>query len=341
MMAQPSQILLAHGSGGRLMHDLIHELFQRHFSNDILDELTDSAVISKLPDGDYDICFTTDSYVVNPLFFPGGDIGKLAVCGTVNDLAVVGAQPLYISCGFIIEEGLDYDTLAKIVESMAEVAKREGIKIVTGDTKVVEKRSADKLFINTSGIGLKPKHLQLGTQYVRPGDKVIINGTIGEHELAILLARGEFKFEARIQTDCAALTGLIQNVLKVTDKVKFMRDPTRGGLATTLNELVSGMEFGILIHETRIPVRDEVRAICEILGYDPLYLANEGKVVIVVAQEAAEPVLHVMREHPLGKDSQIIGEVVDEPKGKVILRTEIGGHRIIDMLTGVQLPRIC
>ena len=323
------------------MHDLIHELFQHHFSNDILDELTDSAVISKLPDGDYDICFTTDSYVVNPLFFPGGDIGKLAVCGTVNDLAVVGAQPLYISCGFIIEEGLDYDTLAKIVESMAEVAKREGIKIVTGDTKVVEKHSADKLFINTSGIGLKPKQLQLGTQYVRPGDKVIINGTIGEHELAILLARGEFEFEARIQTDCAALTGLIQDVLKVTDKVKFMRDPTRGGLATTLNELVSGMGFGILIHETRIPVRDEVRAICEILGYDPLYLANEGKVVIVVAQEAAEPVLHVMREHPLGKDSQIIGEVVDEPKGKVILRTEIGGHRIIDMLTGVQLPRIC
>lgn len=323
------------------MHDLIHELFQRHFSNDILDELTDSAVISKLPDGDYDICFTTDSYVVNPLFFPGGDIGKLAVCGTINDLAVVGAQPLYISCGFIIEEGLDYDTLAKIVESMAEVAKREGIKIVTGDTKVVEKRSADKLFINTSGIGLKPKHLQLGTQYVRPGDKVIINGTIGEHELAILLARGEFEFDARIQTDCAALTGLIQDVLKVTDKVKFMRDPTRGGLATTLNELVSGMGFGILIHETHIPVRDEVRAICEILGYDPLYLANEGKVVIVVAQEAAEPVLHVMREHPLGKDSQIIGEVVDEPKGKVILRTEIGGHRIIDMPTGVQLPRIC
>ena len=323
------------------MHDLIHELFQHHFSNDILDELTDSAVISKLPDGDYDICFTTDSYVVNPLFFPGGDIGKLAVCGTVNDLAVVGAQPLYISCGFIIEEGLDYDTLAKIVESMAEVAKREGIKIVTGDTKVVEKRSADKLFINTSGIGLKPKQLQLGTQYVRPGDKVIINGTIGEHELAILLARGEFEFEARIQTDCTALTGLIRDVLKVTDKVKFMRDPTRGGLATTLNELVSGMEFGILIHETRIPVRDEVRAICEILGYDPLYLANEGKVVIVVAQEAAEPVLQVMREHPLGKDSQIIGEVVDEPKGKVILRTEIGGHRIIDMLTGVQLPRIC
>ena len=323
------------------MHDLIHELFQHHFSNDILDELTDSAVISKLPDGDYDICFTTDSYVVNPLFFPGGDIGKLAVCGTVNDLAVVGAQPLYISCGFIIEEGLDYDTLAKIVESMAEVAKREGIKIVTGDTKVVEKRSADKLFINTSGIGLKPKQLQLGTQYVRPGDKVIINGTIGEHELAILLARGEFEFEARIQTDCAALTGLIQDVLKVTDKVKFMRDPTRGGLATTLNELVSGMGFGILIHETRIPVRDEVRAICEILGYDPLYLANEGKVVIVVAQEAAEPVLQVMREHPLGKDSEIIGEVVDEPKGKVILRTEIGGHRIIDMLTGVQLPRIC
>jgi len=176
---------------------------------------------------------------------------------------------------------------------------------------------------------------------VRPGDKVIINGTIGEHELAILLARGEFEFEARIQTDCAALTGLIQDVLKVTDKVKFMRDPTRGGLATTLNELVSGMGFGILIHETRIPVRDEVRAICEILGYDPLYLANEGKVVIVVAQEAAEPVLQVMREHPLGKDSEIIGEVVDEPKGKVILRTEIGGHRIIDMLTGVQLPRIC
>jgi len=343
IMGNRQKILLAHGSGGRLMHSLIGELFQKKFSNEILDELSDSAVIELLPSkgGSCSLCFTTDSYVVRPLFFPGGDIGKLAICGTINDLAVVGAKPLYISCGFIIEEGLDWEVLEKISESMAQVADTEGVKIVTGDVKVVEHNSADKLFINTSGIGVRDEGVNLCKKAILPGDKIIINGSIGEHGLAVLAARGQFDFQAKITSDCAPLSDLIMRVIQYSKNIKFMRDPTRGGLATVLNEMVSEMGFGAELFEEHIPIKEEVKALCEILGFDPLYIANEGKVMVVVSEEGAEPVLELMRRHPLGKESQIIGEIVEAPKAKVIMKTKIGGTRVIDMLIGDQLPRIC
>lgn len=344
------KILLAHGGGGRLMHELVEELFKKKFSNEILDELADSAVIKSLPSKDSYLCFTTDSYTVNPLIFPGGDIGKLAICGTINDLAVMGAKPLFISTGFIIEEGLDYDTLAKITQSMAEAAAQEDVKIVTGDVKVVEKNSVDKLFINTSGIGTRDRMVNLSRKAILPGDKVIINGSIGEHELAILAARGDFDFQTEIKSDCAPLADLIQKIINLRKSpsqsaaisgIKFMRDPTRGGLATTLNELVDGMDFGVSIYEKDIPINEEVNAACELLGFDPLYMANEGRVVVVLAEGDAEAVLEAMRNHPLGKGGQIIGEIIKEPKEKVVMKTKIGGGRIIDMLVGDQLPRIC
>ena len=349
-MANKGKILLAHGGGGRLMHELVEGLFKKKFSNEILDELGDSAVIKSFPSKDSYLCFTTDSYTVNPLFFPGGDIGKLAICGTINDLAVMGVKPLFISAGFIIEEGLDYEILAKITQSMAEVVAQEGVKVVTGDVKVVEKNSADKLFINTSGIGIGARSVNLSKKEIVPGDKVIISGPIGEHGLAILAARGDFDFQTEIISDCAPLTDLIQKIINLwlsasqsaaVCRIKFMRDPTRGGLATTLNEVVSGMDFGISIYEKDIPIREEVNAACELLGFDSLYMANEGRVVVVLAGGDAEPVLETMRNHPLGKGSQIIGEIIKEPKEKVIMKTKIGGSRIIDMLVGDQLPRIC
>lgn len=349
-MANRGKILLAHGGGGKLMHELVEGLFKEKFSNEILDELTDSAVIKSLPSKDSYLCFTTDSYIVNPLIFPGGDIGKLAICGTINDLAVMGAKPLFISTGFIIEEGLDYELLEKITQSMAEIAAQEGVKIVTGDLKVVEKNCADKLFINTSGIGVGDRRVNLSKKEIVPGDKVIINGPIGEHGLAILAARGDFDFQAEIVSDCVPLTDLIQKVVNLLQSasqsaeirgIKFMRDPTRGGLATTLNEVVSGMNFGIKIFEEDIPVKEEVKALCEIIGFDPLYVANEGKVMIIAAEEDTEVILEMMRDHPLGKGSQIIGQIIESPKEKVIMKTKIGGSRIIDMLVGDQLPRIC
>ncbi len=247
------------------MHQLIEGLFRKKFNNEILNELGDSAVIKSLPPKNSKLSFTTDSYVVNPLFFPGGDIGKLAVCGTINDLAVTGAKPLYISCGFIIEEGLEYEILEKITDSMAKIARKENVKIVTGDVKVVEKNSADKLFINTSGIGVIDKNIKLSKNKIVPGDKIIVNGSIGEHGLAILSARGEFDFQSKIKSDCASLSGLIKKMLTTSKNIKFMRDPTRGGLATTLNEIVEGMDFGISINEESIPIKEEVKAMCEIL----------------------------------------------------------------------------
>lgn len=333
-------ILLAHGDGGKLMHQLINELFKKKFSNEILDELGDSAVIKSLSPNSK-LSFTTDSYVVNPIFFPGGNIGKLAVCGTINDLAVSGAQPLYISCAAIIEEGLEYDVLEKITESIAKVAKKEKVKIVTGDFKVVEKNSADKIFINTSGIGVVNKNVNLSKDRIKVGDKIIINGTIGDHGLAVLSAREEFDFESEIKSDCASLYGLVEKIMKASQNIKFMRDPTRGGLATTLNEIVEGMNFGIIIDEESIPVKNEVKALCEILGFEPLYMANEGKVVAVVGSEKADAIIEAMRKHPLGKNSRIIGEIIKNPKQKVTSKTKIGSTRIIDMLTGSQLPRIC
>ncbi len=344
------RILLAHGAGGTLMHELIHGLFKKYFSNEILDELSDSAIIRGIPVDRVHLCFTTDSYTVDPVFFPGGDIGKLAVCGTVNDIAVMGARPLYLSAGFIIEEGLEYSALEKITRSMARAARDVNVKIVTGDVKVVERNSADKLFINTSGIGIRDDRINFSREDIKPGDKIIINGPVGEHGMAVLAARGEFGFQAKINSDCACLTGLIQRIVKLhlaesnyssACKIKFMRDPTRGGLATTLNEIVDGMNFGILLNEKDIHIKEEVKAACELLGFDPLYIANEGKVLVIASEKGAEILLKEMRRDPLGKDSMIIGEVVKSPVGRVHMKTRISGNRIIDMLTGEQFPRIC
>jgi len=337
-MKNDDKILLAHGGGGKLTHDLIQKVMLKYFGNPILSPLKDSAVFEL--EGQH-LAFTTDSYVVKPLFFPGGDIGKLAVAGTINDLAVVGANPLYLSCGLIIEEGLELGLLEKVLESMSETARNAGVQIITGDTKVVEKKSADQLFINTAGIGIIAPDRCLDTVGVKVGDKILINGGLGEHESAIISSREGFDFDSEVVSDCAPLHDLIQSVLSVSRKVKWMRDPTRGGLAAALNELVEGKPFGIRLQETQIPVKDTVKGICELLGFEPLYMANEGKVVVIVSAEDAELVLEVMKAHPLGGDSCFIGEIVSEPMGRVVMKTEIGGHRIIDMPLGEMLPRIC
>ncbi|MDD3726678.1 MAG: hydrogenase expression/formation protein HypE [Candidatus Ratteibacteria bacterium] len=337
---EEKKILLSYGSGGRYMHNLIKEIFLPAFSSPTLSELGDSAVL-KISGADYELCFTTDSYTIEPLFFPGGDIGKLSVCGTVNDLAVVGANPLYLSCGIIVEEGLEIKTLERIVQSIAETSKKAGIEIVTGDFKVVEKGKADKIFINTSGVGIRKNNIRIGKKFIKSGDKVIINGNIGEHELAVLSARKEFGLSAGIKSDCAPLNGLIKEILRITDKIHFMRDPTRGGLATTLNEIVEGKGYGILIHQEKIPISKKVFSLCEILGFDPLYLANEGKVVVVCGKEDTEKVISAMHRHPLGKRAVVIGEVISNYKGYVVMKTLANSLRIVDMLSGSQLPRIC
>ena len=334
------QILLDHGSGGLLTHELITSLFVKYFDNDILSGQGDSAILP-MPNGQ--LAFTTDSYVINPIFFPGGNIGKLAICGTVNDLAVSGATPLYISCGFIIEEGLSFSDLETIVQSMANEAKAAGVKIVTGDTKVVERGSCDKLFINTSGIGvLESAHQEIssGTRIVA-GDKIIINGTLADHGMAIMGKRNELDFHSEIQSDCACLNGLIKTALSVGDGVHFMRDATRGGVATVLCEVAEKHSLGVVIDEATLPLNENTKGICELLGFDPLYVANEGKVIMLVAADQASKVLSELRNDPLGKESAIIGEIVSAHPSKVVLNTEVGGTRIVDMLTGAQLPRIC
>ncbi len=334
------QILLGHGSGGKLSHDLIIELFLKYFNNPTLNSQTDSALLSVKSEN---IAFTTDSYVVDPIFFPGGDIGKLAVAGTVNDIAVSGAKPLFLSASFIIEEGLTLSDLTTIVKSMAEEAKKAGVIIVTGDTKVVNKGKCDKIFINTSGIGIlnkKYKNISSGKN-IKISDKIIINGTIGDHGMAILSARNELNIKSNIISDCACLNHLIKKALSVSSEIKFMRDATRGGVATILSELSENKNFGIQINESSVKVKEEVRGMCEILGFDPLYVANEGKVLIIVGRKDAEKVLKILKQDKLGKDSTIIGEIVDEHPGKSWSTTGIGGKRIIDMLAGEQLPRIC
>lgn len=331
------KILLSHGSGGKLSHELIKN-FTEIIGNKILNELDDSA-ISAL--GNEKIAFTTDAYVVNPIFFPGGDIGKLAVCGTVNDLAVCGAKPLFISSSFILEEGLDMDKLGKILESMDKAAKEAGIKIITGDTKVVEKGSCDKIFITTSGIGEIPKGVNLSKKKIKPGDKIIINGTIGDHGFSIINARENFKFKTELKSDVAPLNNLIESILRLEQGVKFMRDPTRGGVATTLNEFVEGSGFGIEIEEDILPIRKDVLMMSEILGIDPLYMGNEGKVVFVVSENKSKGILNRLKAHKLGKKAAVIGTVRGKNKGKVVLKTKVGTHRFVDMLTGEQLPRIC
>ncbi len=332
------KITLAHGSGGKLTHDLVNQLFLPCFNNAALSQLGDSALLDIRG---AKVAFTTDSYVVKPLFFPGGDIGKLAVSGAINDLAVVGAKPLYLSAGFIIEEGFELSHLERVVNSMKETAALAGVEIVTGDTKVVEKGSADRLYINTCGIGVVNDGINLSTSLIEAGDKIIISGTIGDHGLAVLSERESLGFTSPIVSDCAPLSGMIMKILDSGAHIKFMRDPTRGGLATTLNEIVNFKKYGIVINEQTIPVNDGVRALCEILGYDPLYIANEGKVVIVVTSDDARAVCDLLRKDALGKDAAIIGEVTAEQRGRVSLKTVIGGTRVIDMLVGDQLPRIC
>ena len=337
-MKDKKLISLAHGSGGKLTHNLIKDLFLREFNNPKLQPLTDSAILSI---NGTSLAFTTDTYTVKPIFFPGGDIGKLAVCGTINDLVVMGAKPLYLSCGLVIEEGLEYHLLEKIISSMRKTAENTGVEIVTGDTKVVEKGKGDEVFINTSGIGIIDKDSQLSQENIKVGDKVILNGPIGDHGIAVLSSREEFGLQTSIESDCAPLNGLVSEILSLSPLIRFMRDPTRGGLATTLNEVVEGKDFGIILEEDQIPVRETVKAICEILGFDPLYIANEGKVVLIAAEKDASRIVEKMRTHPLGKESRIIGEVVTQPTERVCLRTLTGGIRIVDMMVGDQLPRIC
>ncbi|HNZ42847.1 MAG TPA: hydrogenase expression/formation protein HypE [Bacteroidales bacterium] len=333
-------ILLGHGSGGRLSHELIRELFYKYFSNAVLAGQSDSALLQI---DARNIAFTTDSYVVDPIFFNGGNIGKLAVCGTVNDLAVSGAVPKYISAGFIIEEGLAFDDLKSIVASMADEAQKAGVIIVTGDTKVVNKGQCDKVFINTSGIGLldeKHQHISSGNT-IKPGDKILINGSIADHGMTIMAARNFENFNTDIHSDCAPLNHMIHAVLNAGCSVKFMRDATRGGIATVLCELAEHNNLGIEINESAVLIKENVRGICELLGFDPFYVANEGKVLMVVDCRDADKALQIMKQNDLGKEASIIGTVVNESRGKAILKTTIGGKRIMDMLAGEQLPRIC
>jgi hydrogenase expression/formation protein HypE len=332
-------IQLDQGSGGRATHELVHDLFIQAFENPYLLQMNDSALL-EIPLGGR-VAMTTDSYVVDPLIFPGGDIGSLAVHGTVNDLAMRGAKPLYLTAGFILEEGLDVGLLTRLVRSMAAAAREAGVFIVAGDTKVVPKGKADKVFINTAGIGIVPDGVDVAGQNARPGDAVLINGTIGDHGIAVLCKREGLAFENEIRSDSAALNGLVDKILNACSDTHVLRDPTRGGVATTLNEIAQQSGVGIRLFEEALPVREDVAGACELLGLDPLYVANEGKVLVIVPPGAADEVLRTMRSHPLGKEACRIGEVLREESGRVILQTRIGGHRLVDMLRGEQLPRIC
>jgi hydrogenase expression/formation protein HypE len=331
------KITLAHGSGGKLMHQLIDSLFIRQFDNDIVREKKDSAALNI---GNSRIAFTTDSYVVKPIFFPGGDIGTLAVYGTVNDLAVSGAKPLFISIGMVIEEGLDKKALERITVSMKNAAKKAGVKVVTGDMKVVEKGSCDRIFINTSGIG-EICYDGLSIDKIKPGDSIIVSGPIGDHAVSVLSEREGIGFKTKVKSDSAPLNYLISKILNASRKVRFMRDPTRGGVGTTLNEIVSGQGFGIAIDEKALPVRAGVRQACELLGFDPLYLACEGRVIVILAKEEEKKVLQAMKRDPLGRMAKVIGRVTGDYQGSVYLNTAAGGKRSIEMMTGEQLPRIC
>jgi len=396
MKTKEDKILLSHGNGGRIMHELISGLFLKHFGNPILEQQGDSAILDlqgqvieyrdlpsdvrntsfgaekpeqhpagnsrspgikkpeqhpagnsrspgAKPSAYSEIAFTTDSFVIDPIFFPGGDIGKLAVCGTVNDLAVSGAEPLYLSAAFIIEEGFPMKDLEAIVRSMALEAKKAGVRIVTGDTKVVNRGKCDKIFINTSGIGrIAPGRDMTGrNRGIRPGDVILVNGALGEHGMAVMNARESFNFKAPLTSDCACLNGLIREVLDNSSSVRFMRDPTRGGVATVLNELAGMISYGIEIEEQALPVGKGVRAMCELLGFDPLYIANEGKVVIVAGADESLGIIETMKKNKLGRQSAIIGRVVGDHPGKVVLKTETGGKRILASLSGDPLPRIC
>ena len=336
-------ITMAHGAGGKAMRDLIEDVFVGTFDNEDLNKLEDQARfdLSSLQAQGTQLAFTTDSYVVDPVEFPGGDIGTLAVNGTVNDLAVSGAIPKYLSCGMILEEGLDVELLRRIASSMRKAADEAGISIVTGDTKVVPRGKGDKIFINTTGIGVIPEGIDISAANCKPGDKVIVNGFVGDHGAAILNARGDLALDVELKTDCQPLHELIQSMLEVCPELHAMRDASRGGVATVLNEFAETSEVSIRLEESTIPLRTEVRGVCEILGLDALYFANEGKLVAIVPADKAQKVLEIMQAHPAGQGSAIIGEVIEGYAGRVLVKTGFGGERILDMLVGEQLPRIC
>ena len=341
------QIVLGHGSGGKLTADLIEQIFLPAFHNPVLDKLDDQAVLTI---GGARLAFTTDSFVVTPIFFPGGDIGRLAVHGTVNDLAMSGARPLYLSAAFILEEGLAVDDLRRVVESMRAAAEQAGVQFVTGDTKVVNRGKGDQVFITTTGIGVIENGVNISADRARPGDQIILSGYLGDHGMAIMSQREGLEFEGAITSDCASLHGLVAAMLSApqsipktggADFIRCLRDPTRGGAATTLNEIAKRAGVGMVLRENSILVRDSVKGACEVLGLDPLYVANEGKLLAVVAPEMAQAVLHQMQQHELGRDAVIIGEVVAAHPGMVLMKTRIGGTRVLDVMFGEQLPRIC
>jgi hydrogenase expression/formation protein HypE len=332
------RILLGHGSGGKLSADLLQQVFLPALGNPILNRLEDQAIVSV---NSAQLAVTTDSFVVKPLFFRGGDIGSLAVRGTINDLAMGGATPLWLSAAFILEEGLPLDTLKRIVASMHEAATNAGVQIITGDTKVVEKGSADGVFINTTGIGRVRDGVSLSASNARPGDVILVSGFLGDHGIAILAEREGLKFETQVNSDSAPLHELVARLLETTQEVRCLRDPTRGGLSSPLNEIAASSNVGMELDETTIPVREEVRGACEMLSLDPLYVANEGKLVAIVAPSAAENALRGLQSHPLGKDAAIIGRVIADHPRMVVMRTPFGTTRIVDMLAGDQLPRIC
>lgn len=340
--ARPEHITMAHGSGGRLSANLLRQVFLPAFNSPLLAALEDHAAVPINGLSGARLAFTTDAFVIRPLFFPGGDIGKLAIHGTINDLAVGGAKPLYISAAFILEEGLPLDDLRRIVASMQSACKESGVQLVAGDTKVVDRGKGDKVFIATSGIGLVPDGVALSITAARPGDRIIVSGTIGDHGMAIMSVREDLSFETTLESDTAPLNGLTEAMLRACPVgIRCMRDPTRGGVASTLNELAAASRVGVTIDEASIPLRREVKSACEILGLDPLYVANEGKLIAVVAADEAENLVTAMRAHPLGKDAAVIGEIVAEHPGVATMKSVAGGERVVSMLSGDQLPRIC
>jgi hydrogenase expression/formation protein HypE len=335
------QVTLSHGAGGKSSHALIEALFLRELRNPLLEPLGDSAVVSPSGEAGPRLAFSTDSFVVKPRFFPGGDIGELAVNGTVNDLAMSGARPLYLSVALILEEGLPISDLERIVSSIASAASAAGVTVAAGDTKVVERGKGDGVYINTSGVGIIDDGLELSPGQVRDGDQVIVSGTIGDHGMAIMIARGELELELDLESDTAPLNGLVATLLGRVDGVRCLRDPTRGGVATVLNEIAMAADVAVVLDEASLPIRPEVNGACEILGIDPLYVANEGKLIAIVAPADAAAALAALRSHPLGEHAAIVGTVTSEPKGMVLLDTAFGGSRVVDMLAGDPLPRIC
>lgn len=331
------RILLAHGSGGKLSHELVEKKLLPFLANPALNKLDDSAIF----EASGRLAFTTDGYVVNPIFFPGGDIGKLAVCGTVNDLSMNGAKPLYLSLSAIIEEGLLLSELEQIMQSIKKAAEEAGVSIIAGDTKVVNRGQADKLFITTSGVGVIPTGVDISGANARAGDKVLLSGTIGDHGIAVMSQREGLRFSMTLESDCAPLNKLVSQMLEVSSRIHCLRDPTRGGLATTLNELAQQSKVGILVDEAKIPVKEDVKAACELLGLDPLYVANEGKLVAIADPADTDKILTQMKKNSYGRNAAIIGEVTDEYRGKVVMKTKLGPSRIVDMISGELLPRIC